>query len=80
MLQFMARQEGFIGHLDVADSTGHWHRSFDFQPANGVADRGSLRFEDDVLVERGVELPYVEHCTDNQNIDAVFDDRFVSHQ
>jgi hypothetical protein len=61
MLRFMAGQEGFIGELDVTDSVGHWRRVFDYQPKTGVADRGSLAFEGDILVERGVELPYVEH-------------------
>lgn len=61
MLRFMARQEGFFGDLEVAQSTGHWHRAFDYQPDTGVADRGTLKFEGDVLVERGVESPYVEH-------------------
>ena len=61
MLRFMARQEGFIGHLDVVHSTGQWHRAFDYQPDRGVADRGALSFQGNVLVERGVDLPYVEH-------------------
>jgi hypothetical protein len=61
MLRFMAGQEGFIGEIDVTDSVGHWRRIFDYQPKTDVADRGSLAFEDDTLVERGTELPYVEH-------------------
>ena len=61
MLRFMAQQEGFFGHLEVAGSTGHWYRAFDYQPDTGVADRGRLKFEGEVLVERGVEVPYVEH-------------------
>ena len=42
-------------------SIGHWHRAFDYQPDTGRQDRGHLAFEDDVLVERGVEAPYFEH-------------------
>ena len=61
MLRFMARQEGFFGHLDIAASVGQWHRAFDYQPDTGMADRGTLAFEDGILIERGVDLPYVEH-------------------
>lgn len=61
MLRFMARQEGFFGHLDVNGSIGHWHRAFDYQPDTGAADHGSLAFEGAMLVERGIDLPYVEH-------------------
>jgi hypothetical protein len=60
-LGFLARQEGFLGRLVVEDSIGHWERAFDYQPDTGRKDRGHLAFEDDVLVERGVEAPYVEH-------------------
>jgi hypothetical protein len=61
MLSFLARQEGFFGKLAVGSSIGHWHRAFDYQPATGREDRGQLAFEDDVLIERGVEAPYIEH-------------------
>lgn len=60
-LGFLAREEGFFGKLDVQVSIGHWHRAFDYQPDTGRKDRGHLAFEDDVLVERGVEAPYIEH-------------------
>src|SRR5215469_9650934 len=45
MLDFMARQEGFFGKLDVAQSIGAWHRAFDYQPDTGVPDRGALAFD-----------------------------------
>jgi hypothetical protein len=61
MLRAMARQECFFGHLDIADSVACWHRAFDFQPATGRADRGTLAFEGGILVERGIEFPYIEH-------------------
>jgi hypothetical protein len=61
MLGFLAWQEGFFGKLEVSASIGHWHRAFDYQPDTGRQDRGHLAFEDDVLIERGVEAPYVEH-------------------
>ena len=61
MLRFMARQEGFFGRLDVVASVGQWHRAFDYQPDTGIADRGALAFQDGILIERGIDLPYVEH-------------------
>jgi len=61
MLNFMARQEGFIGHLEMSGGVAHWHRAFDYQPDNGVADRGRLAFDTGILVEQGIETPYVEH-------------------
>lgn len=61
ILKFLARQEGFFGYLDVEDSVGHWHRAFDYQPPTDHADRGLLTFEGDILSERGVETPYLEH-------------------
>jgi hypothetical protein len=61
MLSFLARQEGFFGTLEVSSSIGHWRRAFDYQPPTGREDRGRLTFEDDVLIERGVEAPYIEH-------------------
>jgi len=61
MLRFLARQEGFFGHLDVSGTIAHWHRTFDYQPQTGAADKGRLEFEGDILIEHGVEWPYLEH-------------------
>lgn len=61
MLRFMATQEGFFGRFSVADSIGQWQRTFDYQPDTGLADRGALAFENGGLVERGIDLPYVEY-------------------
>ena len=71
MLRFMARQEGFFGHLDIAASVGQWHRAFDYQPDTGMADRGALAFEDGILIERGVELPYVEYWSRQSGTEGV---------
>jgi len=68
-LGFLARQEGFFGKLDVQDSIGDWQRAFDYQPDTGRKDRGHLAFEGDVLVERGVEAPYIEHWVHEPNTD-----------
>jgi hypothetical protein len=61
MLRFMARQEGFCGRFDVTGGIGTWQRIFDFQPDTGIGDRGTLVFENGVLVERGIDSAYVEH-------------------
>jgi len=61
MLRFMATQEGFFGRFDIANAIGDWQRTFDYRPDNGLGDRGALAFEDGVLVERGLDAPYVEH-------------------
>jgi hypothetical protein len=61
MLRSMAAQEGFFGRFAVADTVGQWQRTFDYQPDTGIADRGTLAFEDGTLVERGIDLSYVEH-------------------
>jgi hypothetical protein len=61
MLRFMAHQEGFFGRFDVINDVGQWQRAFDYQPDNGVMDRGALAFEDGILVERGIDVAYVEH-------------------
>ncbi len=70
-LRFLARQEGFFGKLKVETSIGHWHRVFDYQPNTGHQDRGHLAFENDVLIERGVEAPYVEHWVREPHTDDV---------
>ena len=61
MLRFMAAQEGFFGPFAVGDDVGDWQRIFDFRPDNGLGDSGALAFEGDILVERGIEAPYIEH-------------------
>jgi hypothetical protein len=71
MLDFMARQEGFFGTLDVVRSIGEWHRVFDCQPDAGVRDRGALSFDRDTLIERGIERPYVEHWRQECVADAI---------
>lgn len=59
-LQALARQQGFAGHLDVADDLLSWHRWLDFPPPAPVADVGRVHFEDDRLIEQGVHVPYLE--------------------
>jgi hypothetical protein len=71
MLAFMARQEGFFGTLGVVQSIGEWTRAFDYQPDTGLPDRGALSFDRGTLVERGIEVPYVEHWRRASDADAV---------
>jgi len=61
MLEFMTRQEGFFGQLSVVQALAEWHRAFDYQPNDGARDRGTLAFDGGTLIERGIEVPYVEH-------------------
>ncbi|HEY2145843.1 MAG TPA: hypothetical protein VGH12_07230 [Steroidobacteraceae bacterium] len=57
----LARQEGFAGHLTFDGRHFEWHRKIDFQPKGKQADVGSLRWQKNVLIEAGRDLPYVEH-------------------
>lgn len=58
---WLARQEGFAGHLRFDGLHFEWVREIDFQPPSPSADAGSLRWEGDVLVETGRDADYVEH-------------------
>jgi hypothetical protein len=50
---WLARQEGFAGHLHFDGRHFEWVREIDFQPAASTADAGSLHWEGDVLIETG---------------------------
>ena len=58
---WLARQEGFAGHLSCDSVYFEWHREIDFQPRAARPDAGSLRWEGNVLVETGREGDYIEH-------------------
>ncbi len=58
---WLARQEGFAGHIGFDGAHFEWLRSIDFQPKARHPDAGSLAWEGDVLVERGRDSDYVEH-------------------
>ncbi|MEV5647807.1 hypothetical protein AB0L57_06095 [Nocardia sp. NPDC052254] len=63
-LEWMFTQEGFAGRLTqspVTPAQFTWGRLVDWAPADGVADTGTLHFENAMMVERGIELPYLEH-------------------
>jgi len=57
----LAEQQGFAGHLTFDGRHFEWTRRIDFQPKGPYADAGSLRWQNDMLVEEGRDLPYVEH-------------------
>jgi hypothetical protein len=57
----LATQQGFAGRLTFDGTHFEWVRSIDFQPKSLELDAGSLRWEGDVLVEKGRDIDYVEH-------------------
>ncbi len=60
-LRTLLRQEGFAGRTELRGGVCHWHRELDFQPPTGTPDVGRLeRRGDDLLIEEGVHVPYVE--------------------
>lgn len=60
-LRWLARQEGFAGHLEVAGDLCIWHRHLDFQWPSGIPDVGRIAAQADGLIETGVFVPYTEH-------------------
>ncbi|WP_410876933.1 hypothetical protein [Nocardia sp. A7] len=63
-LAWMFQQEGFAGRFTrslSAPAQFTWERMIDWSPTEGVVDTGTLHIENGVMVERGIELPYLEH-------------------
>ena len=58
---WLARQEGFAGHLHFDGRHFEWVREIDFQPSAPTADAGSLHWEGDVLIETGRDADYIEY-------------------
>lgn len=52
---------GFAGTLSQSDNVFQWHRAVDLEPPGPFPDAGSMHWSDDVLVETGVHVDYVEH-------------------
>ncbi|WP_232375273.1 hypothetical protein [Mycolicibacterium baixiangningiae] len=52
---------GFAGVLTQRDSVFEWHRDIDLQPPGEFPDVGSVHWDGDTLVEKGVHADYVEH-------------------
>lgn len=58
---WLARQEGFAGMLDVQGDLCHWQRVLDLQPPGDFDDRGRVFFTDAAhMVETGIHGDYVE--------------------
>jgi hypothetical protein len=60
-LENLSHQQAFAGRLGFDGRHFEWHRQIDYQPTTGVADAGSLEWRDEVLIERGRDVDYVEH-------------------
>jgi hypothetical protein len=60
-LEWMAKQDAFAGELIFDGVCFEWQRDINLQPCTAHPDRGHLHFEADVLVERGEQIPYIEH-------------------
>lgn len=58
---WLAGQEGFAGELLYEDDFFEWRREIDFQLTTTYSDQGSLCFVDGVMVEKGKDIPYIEH-------------------
>ena len=58
---WLARQEGFAGTFVFDGTWFEWQREIDFQPQALYSDAGSLRYEEDYMVEEGRDVPYIEH-------------------
>ena len=57
----LADQQGFAGDLTCDGTYFEWMRRIDYQPKGAQADSGSLRWQDDVLIEEGRHVSYIEH-------------------
>ncbi len=56
----LSHQQGFGGITHVEGETCQWHRQIDYQPPNGSRDIGLLAWEQDILIELGVDASYRE--------------------
>ena len=59
-VRWLALQEGFAGYLSADENGACWERLVDFQPAS-PPDLGRLAWRGDVLLEEGIDDPYIEH-------------------
>jgi hypothetical protein len=56
----LSSQQGFGGIASIEGSTCQWHRHIDYQPPNDSRDIGLLAWEQDILIESGVDATYRE--------------------
>jgi hypothetical protein len=59
--RWIADQAGFAGVLVPGGEFFEWRRRFDLQPPHSSPDAGTLRFEGDLLIEKGWYEGYTEH-------------------
>ncbi len=59
--EWLAQQEGFAGRFVQSGDAFEWRRAIDFQCPSDAADAGYLSFADGILIERGRDIPYIEH-------------------
>ncbi|WP_327064625.1 hypothetical protein [Kitasatospora sp. NBC_01302] len=57
----LSAQKAFAGVLEQEGEVFGWARLIDLHPPAPLADAGTLRFEDGVLIEHGVHEDYLEH-------------------
>ena len=57
----LASQEGFAGRLGFDGDCFEWLRLIDFQPRSPSADAGRLWWQEQLLIETGRDVAYVEH-------------------
>lgn len=62
-LAWLATQQGFAGvtTVDRRTTETNWLRQVDFQPPAEFPDAGHASFDNDMLVETGIHVDYVEH-------------------
>jgi hypothetical protein len=60
-LDWLTRQEGFAGRFVQEEDAFEWRRVIDFQCPSDTADAGYLVFSEGILIERGRDIPYIEH-------------------
>ena len=61
MLAYLARQEGFAGHLEHRPGALAWRRAIDYRPLGGPPDEGYMRWDGpDSFTETGMHVPYLE--------------------
>ena len=63
----LARQEGFAGTLIQHSDHFEWTRSIDFQPPLEHGDRGILEDLGHMMIEKGYNVPYIEHWRRSTN-------------
>jgi hypothetical protein len=57
----LCEQQAFAGDLTFDGEFFEWDRLIDFQPKGAFADVGSLAWDQDVLIETGRDVHYIEH-------------------